>query len=327
MGEPEEKLHTIGEVSRISGVPVKTIRYYADIGLLPPAEVSEARYRLYAAAEIWRLGLIRTLRHLDFSIEETRKVISGDVSVPRAIALQIEALDTQVRHLERVQAILRQAEKTADDPERSLGHLHDIGEALEVEAQDRNRFLAEKLRAAIVTEDAPEEWREREGYLRGIGLQLPEELSSGQTVAWIELVELVSDPEFVAETRSQVAPFWETMRERDVDADRWQEQMENISNRALAAIERGEGPGSPAVQEIVKDWITLFAGLAGEKPTPEFVRGFAEEVSAWLENKRNRRLQELLARLNPDGEVPPYEKVNRLMLEGLRWKVEQEPEY
>ncbi len=66
--------------------------------------------------------------------------------------------------------------------------------------------------------------------------------------------------------------------------------------------------------------------MAGEKPTPEFVCGFAEEIPAWLENDHNRKLQELLTRLNPNGEVPPYEKVNRLMLEGLRWKVKQEAE-
>lgn len=94
-------------MARISGVPVKTIRYYADIGLLPPAKVSESRYRLYAAAEIWRLGLIRTLRHFDFSIEEIRKIISGRLSISDAVALQLDALDTQVRHLERVRTILQ----------------------------------------------------------------------------------------------------------------------------------------------------------------------------------------------------------------------------
>ncbi len=325
MDRLEEKLHSIGEVSRISGVPVKTIRYYADIGLLPPAEVSESKYRFYTAEEIWRLGLIRTLRHFDFSIEEIRKIISGHISVSDAIALQIDALDIQVRHLERIRTILRQAEKSVEDPERSLEYLHGIGEALSVEAEDRSRFLAERLRAAVVAGNVPEEWREREGYLRGIGLRLPEELSPEQATAWIELVELVNDPGFVTEMQAQVAPFWETVSEREVDPDWWQEQMESISNRVLSAVERGEGPDSPAVQEVVQDWVTLFAGLAGEKPTPEFVSSFAEEVPAWLENARSNKLQELLMQLDPDGEVPPYEKVNRLMLEGLRWKAEREP--
>ena len=157
MERQEERLRTIGEVSRITGVPVKTIRYYADIGLLPPAEVSESRYRLYAAEEIWHLGLIRTLRYLDFSIEEIRKIISGRLSISDAIALQLDALEVQVRHFERIRTILRQAEKSTEDREHSLDHLHLIGEALTVEAEDRSRFLAERLRAAIVTEAAPGE--------------------------------------------------------------------------------------------------------------------------------------------------------------------------
>lgn len=326
MEKLEGRLRAIGEVARITGVPVKTIRYYADIGLLPPAKVSESRYRLYGAEEIWRLGLIRALRHLDFSIEEVRAVISGSLSVSDAIAWQLDALDTRLRHLERVRAILRLAEKNAADPERSLEHLRDIGEALGVEARDRERFLAEKLRTAIVTENSPEEWRERDGYLRGLGLRLPEELSPEQAAAWIELVALVKDPEFVAETRDQVAPFWKKVRERGVDANRWQEHMEDISRRSLVAIKRGERPESPAVQEIVADWAALLADVMDEKPTPGFFRRLAETVPAWVENDRNRRLQELLTRLDPDGELPPYERVNRLMLEGLRWMAAHQPE-
>jgi DNA-binding transcriptional MerR regulator len=42
----EGRLHTIGEVAKLTGAPVKSIRYYSDIGLLPPAEVSDSRYRL-----------------------------------------------------------------------------------------------------------------------------------------------------------------------------------------------------------------------------------------------------------------------------------------
>lgn len=314
-----ERLRTIGEVSRLTGVPVKTIRYYADVGLLPPAEVTEARYRLYGTEEVWRLGLIRTLRHLDFSVAEIRQIISGNLSIPDAITLQLDALETQVRHLERVRAILKNAAVRADDPELSLEHLHDIGEALAVEARDRQRFVAEKLRAAIVTENAPEGWRNREAYLRGIGLNLSEELSPDQATAWIELVELVNDPNFFVKMQSRVAPFWETVRAREIDPDWWQEQMESISNRALAAIEQGEVPEDTTVQEIVADWVVLFAWVTEQQPTPEFTRRLAEEVPTWFENEESRKLQELLTRLNSDGGLPPYEKVNRLLLEGLRW--------
>lgn len=326
MREPEKRLRSIGEVSELTGVPVKTIRYYADIGLLPPAAVTGARYRLYGAEEIWRLGLIRTLRHLDFSIKEIRRIISGRLSVSDAIALQLDAVNLRARHLERIAAILRLA-GSSNDPERSLDHLRGVGEALNVEAADRNRYLAEKLRAAIVSEDAPESWQDNEVYLRNIALQLPEdseELSPDQTTAWIELVGFVSDSNFSANMQGRAAPFWRTMREREIDPDWWQDQMEDISQRALSAIERGERPGNPTVQEIVEDWLSLFAKVTEQQPTPEFRHRLAEEVPTWFENEENQKLQELLSRLAPDGELPPYEKVNRLMLEGLRWEAARE---
>src|ERR671918_138729 len=43
-----ERLYRIGELARLTGVPVKTIRYYSDLGLLPPAAVRGSGYRLYA---------------------------------------------------------------------------------------------------------------------------------------------------------------------------------------------------------------------------------------------------------------------------------------
>lgn len=320
----EGRLHTIGEVAGLTGVPVKTIRYYSDIGLLPPAEVSDSRYRLYAAEEIWRLELIRTLRRLDFGIEDVRGVLSGKVTAATAIALQREALASRVRHLERVGAILEQAEANAEDPERSLEHLHDIGEALAVEAEERSRFLAEKLRAAIVGEEATEDWREE--FLRSVSFRMPEELSPEQVAAWVELVTLVKDPDFVAEHRQHTAHFWESLRGHGIELAWWHEQMTEIGNRARAAVASRAAPESSEVQEIVDDWVALFAKAMEESPTPEFERRFAEMVPGWIGNVGGKswRFWELLGRLDVDDFISSQERVNELLIAGLRWRVGQE---
>jgi hypothetical protein len=56
----EGRLHTIGEVAKLTGVPVKTIRYYSDIGLLPPAEAlispQERVNEPLIAGLRWRVG-------------------------------------------------------------------------------------------------------------------------------------------------------------------------------------------------------------------------------------------------------------------------------
>jgi DNA-binding transcriptional MerR regulator len=320
----EGRLHTIGEVAALTGVPVKTIRYYSDIGLLPPAEVSDSRYRLYAAEEVWRLELIRTLRHLDFGIEDIRKVLTGRLSAATAIAWQREALATRVLHLERIGAILERAEESAGEEVRSLEHLHDIGEALAVEAEERSRFLAEKLRAAIVGQDAPEDWGEE--FLRSVSFRMPEELSPEQAAAWVELVTLVKDPDFVVEHRQHTAHFWGALRERGIEPGWWHEQMTQIGNRARAAVASGAAPESGEVQEIVDDWVALFARAMEESPTPGFARRFAEMVPRWIESVggKSRRFWELLAILDAEDLISSQERVNELLIAGLRWRVAQE---
>jgi DNA-binding transcriptional MerR regulator len=203
----EEKLRSIGEVAKLCGVPVKTIRYYSDEGLLPPAEVTGSRCRLYGATEIWRLQLIRTLRGLGFGLGEVRRILSGELPAGRAISWQREAIAGRIRHLERLEAVLEKAESGAADPERSLDHLHAIGEALAVETEDRGRFLADKLLSAVMGEDAPEEdWRKE--FIRSVSPKLPAEMSPEQEAAWVELVGLIGREDFVGETREQTEPLW-----------------------------------------------------------------------------------------------------------------------
>ena len=59
-----EPLFTIGQLSRRVGVPVKTIRYWSDEGVLPVARRSAAGYRLYDLQAVARLELVATLREL-----------------------------------------------------------------------------------------------------------------------------------------------------------------------------------------------------------------------------------------------------------------------
>jgi DNA-binding transcriptional MerR regulator len=60
----EGTLYTIGDLARRTGLPVRTIRFYSDTGLLPPTDRSPANHRRYDLTAITRLVLIRTLRGL-----------------------------------------------------------------------------------------------------------------------------------------------------------------------------------------------------------------------------------------------------------------------
>jgi DNA-binding transcriptional MerR regulator len=70
------QMFQIGELSQNADVPEKTIRYYEEIGLLPPARRSANGYRLYAAADVERLRFIRRARTLDFALDEITEILA-----------------------------------------------------------------------------------------------------------------------------------------------------------------------------------------------------------------------------------------------------------
>lgn len=70
-------LQKIGAVAQRSGVPVKTIRFYCDQGLLQPSARSEGRYRLFDATVYDELALIRMLRALEIPLATIGEVLKA----------------------------------------------------------------------------------------------------------------------------------------------------------------------------------------------------------------------------------------------------------
>ena len=72
MDTPNRK---IGDVARLTGLPVKTIHYYERRGLLEPAARSESGYRLYGEEEAARLEFIKRAKLLGLTLEEIRELV------------------------------------------------------------------------------------------------------------------------------------------------------------------------------------------------------------------------------------------------------------
>jgi DNA-binding transcriptional MerR regulator len=66
---------SIGELARRSGCSVPTVRYYEEIGLLPPGPRTQAGRRIYAEAAVRRLVLLRRCRDFGFTIAEVRDLV------------------------------------------------------------------------------------------------------------------------------------------------------------------------------------------------------------------------------------------------------------
>jgi DNA-binding transcriptional MerR regulator len=65
----------IGEIARRSGLPVKTIRFYSDAGLIQPSQRTGAGYRLFDEGVVAELALIRSLKGMELSLEDVRHIL------------------------------------------------------------------------------------------------------------------------------------------------------------------------------------------------------------------------------------------------------------
>ncbi len=65
----------IGDIANRAKVTARTIRYYEELGLLTPSEMSSGGFRLYTENDLLRLMFIKRFKDLDFSLEEIRKLL------------------------------------------------------------------------------------------------------------------------------------------------------------------------------------------------------------------------------------------------------------
>jgi DNA-binding transcriptional MerR regulator len=65
----------IGEVAERTGLSLRTIRYYEEVGLVTPSSRTTGGFRLYSELEVSRLLLIKRMKPLDFSLEDMREVL------------------------------------------------------------------------------------------------------------------------------------------------------------------------------------------------------------------------------------------------------------
>ena len=106
-------MKTVKEVSKITGVSVRTLHHYDEIGLLKPAKVTQAGYRLYDDAALARLQTIQLFRELQFPLKEIKEMLdAADFDPFAALEDQIRLLELRREHLDKLIGHARQIQKT-----------------------------------------------------------------------------------------------------------------------------------------------------------------------------------------------------------------------
>lgn len=109
----QEGLYEIGAAAEASGVSVKMIRHYEQIGLIPEAMRTVANYRVYSEADVHRLGFIRSARDLGFPMARIKVLLAlwGDrnrasADVKALVMTHVEEIDMRIAELDRMRNTL-----------------------------------------------------------------------------------------------------------------------------------------------------------------------------------------------------------------------------
>lgn len=104
---------TVKQVSRLTGVSVRTLHHYDEIGLLKPERVTEAGYRLYGDAALQRLHTILLFRQLQFPLKEICRILDEPGFDPQeALEQQIRLLELQRKQLDGLISHARKLQRT-----------------------------------------------------------------------------------------------------------------------------------------------------------------------------------------------------------------------
>lgn len=186
------ELFTIGELARRTNLSVRTIRFWSDSGLVAPTCRSAGGYRLYDAAAVARLDLVRTLRDLGLDLDTVRRILSRQTTVADVARAHVRALDAEIRTLQVRRAVLRSvAERNSTTEELKL-----VSDLARLSAQERQRIIDEFVDQTFEGIDPQAPGAHLARAMRQMPAELPAEPTAEQVDAWLELAELVGDAGF-----------------------------------------------------------------------------------------------------------------------------------
>ncbi len=104
---------TVHEVSQLTGISIRTLQFYDQLGLLNPTERTGSGYRLYDDSALETLQQILLFRELEFPLKDIKSIIQRpDFDRDKALEQQIELLQVKKEHLDALIRLAKQIKKT-----------------------------------------------------------------------------------------------------------------------------------------------------------------------------------------------------------------------
>jgi DNA-binding transcriptional MerR regulator len=98
-----ERNWKVGDLAKISGVTIRTLRYYDQIGLFSPSDQTQSGHRLYNESDLILLQQILSLKELGLTLEEVKSVLTGDYYSPlEIVTLQKSRIKEQIKQQQKL---------------------------------------------------------------------------------------------------------------------------------------------------------------------------------------------------------------------------------
>lgn len=290
--------YQIGELARMTGLTVRTIRFYSDSGLIPPTSRTSGGYRTYDAEALARLKLVRTLRDLGVDLPTAGRVLAREVSMTDVARAHADAIDAQMKTLRLRRAVLRAVAKG--------GEMELMNELARMSDEERQRILDDFFEEVFGPYELDPQF---EQHMRSVRIELPDDPTTEQLEAWVELAKLVQDPDFRASIK-RMSQQHEERRRGGADMgppnDNQMEAFNFAIAQARAALEAGIVPESDAAKAVVDrvnaNWAEAL-GVPNDERVVERLRTFSD-----FADPRAERYWVLIAKINGWPAMPDHSR-------------------
>ena len=271
----EQTPYSIGQLAELSGLPVKTIRYYSDLGILPPSARTEAGHRRYGDADLARLQLVRSLRELGLDLPAAARLVERRDDQGEILAAHIRILETRLHSIQRQLAVARAA--TTSPSEVTLARLLQL---VSLDQRERTRVLEGFWSGRPLMSPGSPEAHDR-GGVPALGMNdLPAEPTLDQLDAWLELALLVTDEDFRRVTAANAA---------------WGAQLGPALTEAVTVVqdlrEQGLAPESAGAGTAAAQFSRACAVVFRKRDSRAFRAWLADQIEAHTDPRGERYWQ------------------------------------
>jgi DNA-binding transcriptional MerR regulator len=304
----DAELFSIGQLAARTGLTSRTIRFWSDAGLVPPAGRSAGGYRLYDAEAVARLDLVWTLRELGLGLEVIRAVLSRATTVAQVAKAHVAVLDEQIRLLRLRRAVLSTVATRGTTIEETL-LMHKLAR---LSAQERQQMIDDFVDGVFAGVDPQAPGAGIARRMRQLPAELPDDPTPEQVDAWVELAELIADPEFRQRARTMAVAGQQAGQRADQRTGPQAApsasglDYQAVLEHAGQALADGIAPGSPEGQSVLDRLIP-----AAERP------GVLAQLETFTD-ARVERYWQLLGVLRGQPPFPPAVPAFEWLIAALR---------